>query len=550
MRTLLITLLRKKSICAALVVVLGCDSFKEDFIRPEDEVTFSQTEFYAVPGSSVVIDLNSVIKQSFTNAVIEFSRPEHGLLSQLDPVLLEYTPNIQFLEGNDHFVLSVYKDGTLLKTQTVTIIMKSNKEEFPCDLFAIGDKVVATVASAVSIKILANDYLCGMNGSEVSISIHSVPAFGSATVVGDSIIRYIPQSMYEGTDQLIYKLNSSSGENISYGVVRVTVEAAARTQDDPGIRLLTIPRGHDLQSIFFVNENTGFIGGDGIYKTIDGGVTWNSLIYPQPSVEPLLITELFFLNAEEGFASFSICPNRLENCKGGLLHTTDGGDHWEVMLFDHEVISVFFSSSSIGYITLASLENGYMDYLWKTEDAGKSWREVFTTTVGLGTLKLRFASSKSGFAYSVIRLFRTSNGFESWESSGGGDYIASFAVSPENIASANTSYGWDLNSPSSIMRSGDGLKWNEVASFPYLILQQAFSPTGNRAIAIGISNTNISVDPPSQTVTISTSADKGASWKDEGDIDDLYGYPRAISFPSERVAYVLCSEQIIKFTRL
>ena len=262
-------------------MALGCDSFKEDFIQPDNEVTFSQTEFYAVPGSSVVIDLNSVIKQWFTNAVIEYSRPEQGLLSQLDPMLLEYTPNIKFLEGKDFFVLSTYKDDSLLKTQTVTIVMKSNREEFPCGLFAIGDKVRATVASPVSIKLLANDFVCGMNLPDVSISIHSEPAFGSVTVVGDSIIKYVPQAAYEGPDRLIYKLTSSSGEGTSYGIVRVTV---ASDQDGQQIKLLKIPQGHALLSIFFVDENTDLLGGDGIYKTIDGGVTWNRLTYPQNKI--------------------------------------------------------------------------------------------------------------------------------------------------------------------------------------------------------------------------------------------------------------------------
>ena len=534
-------------------MALGCDSFKEDFIQPDNEVTFSQTEFYAVPGSSVVIDLSSVIKQSFTNAVIEFSRPEYGLLSQLDPMLLEYTPNIKFLEGKDSFVLSAYKDGMLLKTQSVTILMKSNKEQFPCGLFAIGDKVRATDASPISIEFLTNDLVCGMTVTDVSISIHSDPAFGSATVMGDTIIKYVPQAMYEGTDKLVYKLSSLSGESISYGVVRVTIEAGVTNHEDLGIRLLTIPQGHDLTQIFFVDENTGFIGGDGIYKTIDGGITWNSLTYPQPPVSPVVITELFFLNAEEGFASFSMCPRRPENCKGGLLHTTDGGDNWELTLFDHEVNSVFFSTPSTGYISLSEYYMGSgepTDYIRKTENAGRSWKEVFSTTLGFG-LKLRFASSSLGYAYGFGLIFKTSDSGSSWDKSAGSGYIGSFAVSRENIASASMSWGWDVTSPSSLMRSGDGLKWNPVASFPYLVSSQAFSPTGQQGVAIGMSGANpLFDDPLSQTLTISTSTDKGATWKEEDDMDDLYGFPWAISFPSERVAYILCSEQIIKFTHL
>jgi photosystem II stability/assembly factor-like uncharacterized protein len=549
MRTLLVSLLRRKSICLALVAVLSCDSFKEEFNQPDNEVTFSQAEFYLVPGSSVVIDLQSVIKQSLTNAVIEFSHPGHGLLSQLDAMLLEYTPNIKFLEGKDSFVLSAYKDGTLLKAQTVSLVMKSNKEQFPCDLFAIGDKVRAKVASPVSIKFLSNDLVCGMNISDMLVSIHSHPAFGSATVVGDSIIRYVPQAMYEGKDMLVYKLASLSGDGISFGVVRITVDAAVTGDDDQEIRLLAIPGGRSLHSMFFVNENTGFLGGDGIYKTIDGGVTWSRLTHPQPSAN-LAITELFFLNTEEGFASFSMCPSLPGGCNGGLLHTTDGGDHWELTLYDYPVNSVFFSSSSIGYITLSTYfdEDYVIDYIHKTEDGGKSWKEVFTTTLGLGTLKLRYANSVTAYAYGAALIFKTSNGGKSWEKSAGADFIASFAVASEAIAYANMSYGWDLTSPSSLMRTHDGFTWDPVASFQYLILQLAFSPSGKEGIAIGISGDNSRAEP--LTVTINTSTDKGATWNEERRVDELYGFPGPTSFPSEKVAYILCSEQIIKFSRL
>jgi len=544
MRTLPVSLLKRRSVCLALVVFLGCDSFEEGPVQPDKEVTFPQTEFYTVPGSSVVIDLQLTIKQSFPNAVIEFSRPEHGMLSQLDPMLLEYTPNVKFLEGKDSFVLSAYKDGTLLKTQTVTIVVKSNRKEFPCGLFAIGDRVRAVVASPVLISFLSNDFVCGMNVSGVRVSIHSHPAFGSATVVGDSIIKYVPQAMYEGKDKLVYKLTRLSGEGISYGVVNVTVEPAVTGDGDQQIRFLKIPQGHGLLSMFFVNENTGFLGGDGIYKTTDGGVTWNRLTYPQPSVN-FAITELFFLNAEEGFASVSMCPTVPGGCKGGLLHTTDGGNYWELTLFDYPVNSVFFNSASIGYITSTYVDEGYVvDYIHKTEDGGKNWKEVFTTTLGLGTLKLQFAHSATAYAYSVAQIFKTSNGGKSWDKSAGADFIASFAVTSENIAYANMSYDWELTSPSSLMRTNDGLTWSPVASFQYLILQLAFSPTGKEGIAVGISGDDSSV------ITISTSTDNGATWKEERNLHELYGFPGPISFPSEKVAYILGPEQIIKFTRL
>ncbi len=57
-----------------LLAIHSCDTFKGDEIEPEKQVTFSQTEYYVLPGSSVVIDLESIVKQSFTDATLNISQ--------------------------------------------------------------------------------------------------------------------------------------------------------------------------------------------------------------------------------------------------------------------------------------------------------------------------------------------------------------------------------------------------------------------------------------------------------------------------------------------
>ncbi|HEX6889938.1 MAG TPA: hypothetical protein VF141_04580, partial [Chryseolinea sp.] len=113
MRIFLDLILRRRSVWLVLVVVVGCDSFKEDFIEPTNQVTFSQTEFYILPGTSTVIDLRSVIKQSFVSASVTISEnPEKGELTQMDPFVLKYTPSVDFTDQIDRFVFSaVLVDG-------------------------------------------------------------------------------------------------------------------------------------------------------------------------------------------------------------------------------------------------------------------------------------------------------------------------------------------------------------------------------------------------------------------------------------------------------
>jgi hypothetical protein len=162
--------LEGKATLLVLLAILSCDSFKEDFIEPENQVIFSKTEYYILPGSSVVIDLESSVKQSFINATLKISQnPLRGKLSQLDTLLWRYYPAREFLEGKDQFVFSVISDNEEIATETITIFVMQEVEELPCGLYAVEDKVYARSGSSVSVKFLNNDRICGINESPLQI---------------------------------------------------------------------------------------------------------------------------------------------------------------------------------------------------------------------------------------------------------------------------------------------------------------------------------------------------------------------------------------------
>ena len=148
-------------------------------------------------------------------------------------------------------------------------------------------------------------------------------------------------------------------------------------------------------------------------------------------------------------------------------------------------------------------------------------------------------------------MYRTIDGGESWKLAYENEYIMSVAVTPENIISANfTSGSLSETSPSTMFRSQDGEAWSPTINLPYAILAQGFSPSGNIGFAIGISATNPSFDyPRSQTLSINKSVDKGATWTEFEITEPLYGYPLAVAFPSDNVAYVLGFREVMKFTR-
>ena len=63
MKPLYVSFIRQRSVLVALVGILACDSSDGDKIKRQEQETFSQTEFYTLSASSVVIDFKALIKK-------------------------------------------------------------------------------------------------------------------------------------------------------------------------------------------------------------------------------------------------------------------------------------------------------------------------------------------------------------------------------------------------------------------------------------------------------------------------------------------------------
>lgn len=560
-----------------LLTILSCDTFKEDFIEPGNQVIFSTTEYYVLPGSPLVIDLESAIKESYTNTSLTVSEnPKRGTLSKLGTLLLKYYPGHKFLEGEDQFVFSILSNNEVIATETMRIFIKQDVEELPCPLYAVGDKLHVRPGSTVSVNFLKNDRICEVDDAQLQISIHMSPRFGEGKLVGDSIIVYTPGPGYLGRDGLVYKLSDSSGENFSYGFINISewdVQFFA-TPITPMWDKIS-PLISDLTEIFFVNDSTGFLGGYGIYKTTDGGATWKEslpiTVFSDDAnhYSARAYTDIYFFDADHGYASYTegSCTCSIT----GLLQTVDGGDTWKDVFFPHDIFfgptapvtSTFFTSLTTGFVGVTYPPEDGADTdlpshsIRKTDDGGITWKDVLTNEAGFSSLNIRFADSKTGYAYDNYTMYKTIDGGESWNLAYEKEYIMSLAVTPLNILSANFTSGSVLEtSPSTMFQSRDGEAWSPTINFPYAILEQRFSPNGNIGFAAGVSATDpsfvaykIKEQGGSQTLSINRSADKGATWTEFETEERLYGYPLSMAIPSDNVAYVLGFREVIKLTR-
>lgn len=203
--------------------------------------------------------------------------------------------------------------------------------------------------------------------------------------------------------------------------------------------------GYDLTAVFFVDENTGYFGGqnfiakttDGgqtfttdtlqqawrindlhftssstgfltsnqeIYKTTDGGQNWNVVFTDTfPSFMPGF-GKLDFVTGQTGFA--------LANT-GKLLKTTDGGNTWQYSLAPPDSIPLWdfdFVDANTGYAISGFFNSGNTNsFIYKTADGGQSWVTQYSDTSQY-FIKISMADASTGYVLGGSSLLATING--------------------------------------------------------------------------------------------------------------------------------------------
>lgn len=97
-----------------------------------------------------------------------------------------------------------------------------------------------------------------------------------------------------------------------------------------------------FNSIYFPVSDTGYAAGDAvIFRTVDGGTTWQKLTYPFSSV----LYSLYFTDARHGYVAGGDGFSSMI-----LFQTTDAGNTWTQGATGTQTLScVFFSDASTGF---------------------------------------------------------------------------------------------------------------------------------------------------------------------------------------------------------
>ena len=206
---------------------------------------------------------------------------------------------------------------------------------------------------------------------------------------------------------------------------------------------------HDLYDIEFINRYTGWTCGENhIYKTTDGGISWNEQSHPNTS----LIEQIFPLSDRVAYAAGW----------WNFLKTTDGGDNW-ISIFnggpdDNLPIleGLFFLNENTGWLVGSQVS-------MKTTDGGLSFKDSIRVEGDLQDVY--FKDSLNGVVCGdVATFFRTTNGGANW------NQIVILSKGPQynfsRMSVINDSLIW-VGRKSLYKSTNFGLTWDSITYFPF-----------------------------------------------------------------------------------
>ena len=168
-----------------------------------------------------------------------------------------------------------------------------------------------------------------------------------------------------------------------------------------------------LTNMYFVSDSVGYVitnsnayNPSSIFKTTNGGHSWNQLSYTAYGSN---FYSVWFTDANNGF----ICGS-----SGTLLHTTDAGNTWQVI-----TITAVGSNTAFNNITFVSAKVGYLTStagdILQTTDGGNTWARISTIPSDGGIDRIYFRDSNNGYAFAGFNsgaLYTTTDGGHSWNS--------------------------------------------------------------------------------------------------------------------------------------
>jgi large repetitive protein len=186
-------------------------------------------DVFTVPQNSVDFFLDVLANDSIapdineTLAVTAKTDPANGTL-KLENGRLLYTPNPGFL-GTDTFTYTVTdsRGGVANGAVTVHVRGENAKPQANNDNVAVGRN------GSIDIDVLKNDVAPADTDGKLTVSAVTQPANGTATILADGKVRYVPKPDFVGVDSFTYTVRDSLGATDT-ATVNVTVTPVAPSE--------------------------------------------------------------------------------------------------------------------------------------------------------------------------------------------------------------------------------------------------------------------------------------------------------------------------------
>jgi photosystem II stability/assembly factor-like uncharacterized protein len=389
-----------KSGSAALYIfasVTNADIKNNVFVNTRDESPYCASAIYSVTygnlGSSDYSNLYYEPNQY--NALVRIGNTKYNTLSQWQASgrdLHSLNENVNFMSPTDLHINNNY--NTLLNGHATpiagintdfdggtrnTIMPDIGADEFelsssasnwqiqnsnlPADVFVINFSVVNNqICWAVGQKYPANSspyagYIRTTDGG-TNWTLNTIPGITNGYL--DEIFAIDADTAYV----TCYKLVGTTG---TIGIYKTTDGGVTWNRQDAYNSSQTGPA-----YIYFFDSQNGVVIGDYLetYTTTNGGVNWNPVTMPTP-----LTNEWTFL----GESRFTVSGNTIWFCtnKGRVFKSTDKGYTWAVILSESQyndwLPSIAFQNEQIGVYSLKKAAYATDHIVRKTTDGGDSW---------------------------------------------------------------------------------------------------------------------------------------------------------------------------------
>ncbi|MDN5213165.1 YCF48-related protein [Fulvivirgaceae bacterium BMA12] len=159
-----------------------------------------------------------------------------------------------------------------------------------------------------------------------------------------------------------------------------------------------------FNAIHFASTQVGYAVGDfeKIFKTNDGGTTWEEISWSAVSSPYVSLTDVAFLNENVGYITGYRTPDIANNFAFSpfIMRTEDGGANWNrqpipiTLLSDHRKISLHLTRGSV--FTGFSRSQFAPDFIYRWEAMTDQWAEI-PLPAGFKVKKMFWTSPETGF---------------------------------------------------------------------------------------------------------------------------------------------------------